>query len=58
MAFGTHLKDVLGRSRVQAHVLPLPAISVEGHTVHSLTDELLRKMREGLAMLQAEVLVK
>lgn len=58
MTFGTHLKDVLGRSRVQAHVMPLPAISVEGHTVHSLTDELLRKMREGLATLQAEVLVQ
>jgi hypothetical protein len=29
---------------------------VEGHDVHTLTDELLRKMREGLAELQAQVL--
>lgn len=58
MSFGTHLQDVLGRSRVRAHVLPLPAISVEGHTVHTLTDELLRHMREGLAELQAQVLLK
>jgi 1-acyl-sn-glycerol-3-phosphate acyltransferase len=58
MTFGTHLNDVLGRSRVQAHVMPLPAISVEGHDVHTLTDELLRKMREGLAELQAQVLLK
>lgn len=56
MTFGTHLQDVLGRSKVRAHVLPLAAISVEGHDVHTLTDELLRKMREGLAELQAQVL--
>jgi 1-acyl-sn-glycerol-3-phosphate acyltransferase len=58
MTFGTHLQDVLGRSKVRAHVLPLAAISVEGHDVHTLTDELHRKMREGLAELQAQVLVK
>ncbi len=58
MTFGTHLQDVLGRSKVRAHVLPLAAISVEGHDVHTLTDELLRKMREGLAELQQQVLVQ
>jgi len=57
MTFGTHLQDVLGRSKVRAHILPLASISVDGHDIHTLTDELQRKMREGLAMLQAQVLV-
>jgi lyso-ornithine lipid O-acyltransferase len=57
MTFATHLQSVLGRSKVRTHLLPLPAISVEGHDVHSLTNELLGKMREGLSELQAKVLL-
>jgi 1-acyl-sn-glycerol-3-phosphate acyltransferase len=57
ISFGTHLQRVLGRSKVKAHIMPLAVIPVEGHNVHSLTDELLRKMREGLAELQAKVLL-
>jgi 1-acyl-sn-glycerol-3-phosphate acyltransferase len=57
ITFGAHLQHVLARSKVKAHILPLAAICVDGHTVHTLTDELLRIMREGLAELQAQVLV-
>jgi len=57
MSFGTHIQDVLGRSKVKAHILPLAAIPIGNHDVHTLTDELQIKMREGLAELQAKVLI-
>jgi 1-acyl-sn-glycerol-3-phosphate acyltransferase len=42
--------------KVTAHLMTLPAISVEGHTVETLTQEVQTKMVEGLAQLQQRVL--
>lgn len=48
MSFVEHVKRVLEMPKVVAHLMALPAISVEGHTLKSLTDEVQHKMHEGL----------
>ena len=56
MTFAEHVQRVLEMPKVTAHLMTLPAISVEGHTVDSLTKEVDRQMRAGLAKLQQKVL--
>lgn len=56
MSFAEHVQRVLEMPKVTAHLLTLPAIPVEGHTVETLTKEVDRQMRAGLARLQQKVL--
>ncbi|QER38616.1 1-acyl-sn-glycerol-3-phosphate acyltransferase [Acinetobacter suaedae] len=56
MTFVEHVQRVLEMPRVTAHLLTLPAIPVEGHTVDSLTKEVDLQMREGLKKLHRKVL--
>ncbi|RZF49804.1 1-acyl-sn-glycerol-3-phosphate acyltransferase [Acinetobacter halotolerans] len=56
MSFVEHVQRVLEMPRVTAHLLTLPAISVEGHTVETLTKEVDIRMREGLKKLHRKVL--
>ena len=56
-SFMDHVKAVVEMPKVTAHLMALPAISVEGHTVDSLTSLVQQKMVEGLEQLQKEVLV-
>lgn len=56
LGFIPHLLQVLALEKVHTHILPLPAISSEGHDVESLTDELHRQMSDGLQALQQRVL--
>lgn len=56
VSFPDHLQQVLGHERVTAHVIALDRIETTGHDVHSLTDLLQLKMREGLVQLQAQVI--
>lgn len=56
MTFAEHVQRVLEMPKVTAHLMTLPAISVEGHTVDSLTKEVDLQMRAGLAKLQQKVL--
>ncbi|WP_038346005.1 lysophospholipid acyltransferase family protein [Acinetobacter sp. A47] len=56
MTFAEHVQRVLEMPKVTAHLMTLPAIPVTGHTVDSLTREVDRQMRAGLAELQRKVL--
>lgn len=56
MSFVEHIQRVLEMPKVTAHLLTLPPISVEGHDVKSLTQEVQEKMVEGLAQLHKKVL--
>ena len=56
MTFAEHMQRVLEMPKVTAHLLTLPAISVEGHDLTSLTKEVQEKMVEGLAQLHQKVL--
>lgn len=56
LSFADHVKKVLEMPKVTAHLMALPAISVQGHTVESLTEEVQTQMIEGLARLQQKVL--
>ncbi|VXA56853.1 1-acylglycerol-3-phosphate O-acyltransferase [Acinetobacter proteolyticus] len=56
MSFAEHVQRVLEMPKVTAHLLTLPAIPVEGHTVETLTKEVDRQMRAGLERLQRKVL--
>lgn len=47
--FAKHVQNVLEMPNVAAHLIALPAIDSAGHTVESLTQEVRRKMTEGLA---------
>ncbi|MFV5405629.1 MULTISPECIES: lysophospholipid acyltransferase family protein [unclassified Acinetobacter] len=58
LSFAAHVKKVLEMPQVTAHLMALPAISSEGHTVDSLTREVQEKMQEGLHELQSRVLKK
>lgn len=58
MGLPTHLNAVLGRSKVRAHIMPLAPLPVDGYNVHTLTDALLKQMREGLVALHSKVLVE
>ena len=55
ISFAEHVKKVIEMPQVTAHLMALPAISVEGHTVETLTALVQQKMVEGLATLQKEV---
>lgn len=54
--FVDNVQAVLEMPKVTAHLRALPLISVEGHTVESLTKLVQEKMQKGLAELQKEVL--
>lgn len=56
LSFADHVKKVLEMPKVTAHLMALPAISVEGHNVESLTQEVQNQMIEGLVRLQQKVL--
>ncbi|WP_216937989.1 1-acyl-sn-glycerol-3-phosphate acyltransferase [Acinetobacter sp. BY484] len=58
LSFTAHVKKVLEMPQVTAHLMALPAISTEGHTVDSLTREVQEKMQQGLQDLQSRVLKK
>ena len=58
LSFAAHVKKVLEMPEVTAHLMALPAISSEGHTVDSLTRVVQEKMQEGLHELQSRVLKK
>lgn len=51
-----HVKRVVEMPKVTAHLLALPSISVEGHTVETLTALVQKKMIEGLQQLQSEAI--
>ena len=55
IGFAEHVKKVIEMPQVTAHLMALPAISVEGHTVETLTALVQQKMVEGLVTLQKEV---
>ncbi|XID74433.1 lysophospholipid acyltransferase family protein [Alkanindiges sp. WGS2144] len=55
--FVENLLNVLALEKIRAHVMPLAAISTEGHTVESLTQLLYARMCEGLQVLQQRVFV-
>lgn len=50
-----HVKNVVAMPKVTAHLMALPSISVEGHTLASLTALVQERMVEGLKQLHAEV---
>lgn len=54
--FIDHVKNVLEMPKVTAHLMALPAISVEHHTVESLTEEVYTQMVDGLARLHKKVI--
>ncbi|MFH7766727.1 lysophospholipid acyltransferase family protein [Acinetobacter sp. BSP-28] len=56
ISFTDHVKKVLEMPKVTAHLMALPAISVQGHSIESLTQEVHMQMIEGLARLQQKVL--
>jgi len=56
ITFMQHVKNVIEMPQVTAHLMALPHISVEGHTVDTLTALVQEKMVIGLAQLQNEVL--
>ncbi len=55
-SFADHVLELFKMPKVTAHLKVLPAISVAGHSVESLTEEVQKKMNEGLAELQQQVL--
>lgn len=56
ISFADHVKKVLEMPQVTAHLMALPAIETQGHTVESLTREVHEKMVDGLAQLKSKVL--
>ncbi|MEG0341477.1 lysophospholipid acyltransferase family protein [Acinetobacter sp. TY1] len=56
LSFAAHVQAVLEMPKVTAHLKTFPAISVEGHTVESLTQKVQKMMQEGLEELQKEIL--
>ena len=56
ISFAKHVQNVLEMPKVTAHLMALPAIATEGHTVESLTALVHENMLEGLQRLQAKVL--
>ena len=55
-SFAENFMNVIALEKMQAHLLPLDAISPYGHSVESLTELLHQRMSEGLAKLQQQVL--
>lgn len=58
ISFADHVKAVLEMPKVVAHLQALPAIETTGHTLESLTKHVQTMMREGLAELHQNVLIK
>ncbi len=58
ISFAAHVKKVLEMPQVIAHLVALPAIATEGHTVESLTRVVQQTMQAGLVELQSRVLEK
>lgn len=56
MTMATHVQQVLEMPKVTAHVMFLPAIAVEGHTLDSLTELVHVSMQDGLKQLHQTVL--
>lgn len=56
VGFAEHVRKVLEMPNVTAHLMALPGISTEGHTVDTLTPLVQEKMNEGLKYLQNKVL--
>ena len=56
ISFMQHVKNVIEMPKVTAHLMALPSISVEGHTVDTLTALVQKQMSVGLSQLHAEVL--
>ena len=56
VTFIDHIKNVLEMPKVTAHLLTLPTLHTEGHTVDSLTALVQREMNAGLAQLHQRVL--
>lgn len=56
ISFLAHVQAVLEMPKVTAHLKTFPAISVEGHTVETLTKYIQGIMQQGLADLQSDVL--
>ena len=56
ISFLAHVQAVLEMPKVTAHLKTFPAISVEGHTVETLTKYIQGIMQQGLADLQRDVL--
>jgi 1-acyl-sn-glycerol-3-phosphate acyltransferase len=54
--FVEHVQAVLEMPKVVAHLKTFPAISTEGHTVETLTQQVQEMMQKGLEDLQKEVL--
>lgn len=48
ISFVEHVKNVLEMPKVTAHLMALAPISVEGHTIQTLTAEVQEKMQQGL----------
>lgn len=55
ISFKDHVKRVLSMDKVTAHMLCLPLLDVEGHTIESLTEEVQLQMEQGLKDLQKKV---
>jgi lyso-ornithine lipid O-acyltransferase len=58
ISFMQHVKNVVEMPKVTAHLMALPAIEVEGHTVDTLTRLVQEKMVDGLMQLHADILGK
>lgn len=56
MSMAIHVKKVLEMQKVTAHVLLMPAISVEGHDLDSLTAAVEAALHQGLQTLHQSVL--
>lgn len=51
-----HIGIIIRRDKINAHLMPLEAISPQGHSLESLTELLHERMREGLSRLHQLVL--
>lgn len=58
ISFADHLQTVLAHQPVTAHLQPLAPIDPTGHDIHSLTNLLQTRMRDGLVELQGRVLLQ
>lgn len=56
ISFAEHVKKVLEMPQVTVHLVALEAISVEGHSVETLTELVQHKMQDGLKTLHAKIL--
>ena len=57
-SFADNVAQVLQMARVTAHLMALPAIDTQGHTVESLTATVQQMMTDGLASLHRQIFQK